>query len=519
MLHISRWGRYTTRATIFFVAIQFIISSGILFAQDPQVLAFTKIPGGPISSEGGIAGAAFIDYDADGDLDIFGVGSNPTPNRALYRNDGNDVFTDVTDNLIVTDPGAMLGVAWADYDNDGDVDLITGGVPATLYQNDESGNFTRITTGEIVTGNPRGWSPSWADIDNDGDVDFFMTHPAGFVSGGGFTPNVYFLNDGPPNYTFTQVTGTEINSAFAPFTIGSWSDYDLDGDQDLFIGAGPANGTVARDFFYENQLSETGSADFIRIEQPRFASDTRDGQTVNWIDVENDGDLDMYVTSWGAQLGGVRNDLYLNDNGIFIKVTEGGLVSDADISLANIWGDFDNDADVDVFIANRGLNKLYLNNGDGTFEQVTEGEIANDAATNWGATAGDYDNDGDLDIFVPALSSGQRHSLFRNDLDNGNSWIKLNLSGTTSNGSGIGAKIFLATTIGGDTVSQIREVSSQNSFLGHNSLEIHIGLGDATTAEQIRIEWPSGVVDSHLFVDINQIYTATEGGALESNSN
>ena len=303
-----------------------------------------------------------------------------------------------------------------------------------------------------------------------------------------------------------------INTQFAPFTIGSWSDYDLDGDQDLFIGAGPANGTLAPDFFYENQLSETGSAVFERIDSTQFAIDSRDGQTVNWIDIENDGDLDMYVTSWGAPLSGVRNDLYINENGTFTKVTEGGLVNDSDVSLANIWGDFDNDADVDVFIANRGPNKLYLNNGDGTFEQVTTGEIATDRATNWGATAGDYDNDGDLDIFVPALSSGQQHALYRNDLGNSNNWIKIKLTGTSSNGSGIGAKVFVTTSIAEQTVSQIREVSSQNSFLGHNSLEVHFGLLDAANVELIRIEWPSGQVDSHLFVNVNEFYEATEGG-------
>ena len=92
-----------------------------MYAQEEtNALTFSKITDGPISSEGGIAGAAFVDYDGDGDLDLFGVGSNPTPNRALYRNDGNDVFSKVTDNLIVTDGGSMLGVAWADYDNDGD---------------------------------------------------------------------------------------------------------------------------------------------------------------------------------------------------------------------------------------------------------------------------------------------------------------------------------------------------------------------------------------------------------------
>lgn len=499
------------------VILLLIYSTAVLSTQphDDSGPNFVRIQSGPISTEGGASGAAFVDYDADGDLDIYYIGSNFTPNRALWRNDGNDQFTKISGSPLASDGGNMIGVAFADYDNDGDTDAFVAGVPSSLYQNDGSGNFTRVTTGNIVSTDPRGWSPTFADVDRDGDLDLFITHPAGFVSGG-VASNFMYLNDGPPNYTFTLVTGTDPTTGFAPYTVGNFSDYDLDGDLDLFVGAGPANGSIAPDFFYHNQLIETGSADLTRISGHVWASDRRDGQLANWIDIENDGDLDLYITNWGGQGAGIRNDLYRNDGGAYVKVAEGTIVNDVDISLSNVWGDMDNDADLDVFIANQGTNRLYLNNGDGTFTR----DDASGAITgggHWAAILGDYDNNGSLDLFVPPVAPQAPNLLFRNDLQNDNNWVKLRLVGTSSDSTAIGAKVIVATTIKGKVVTQMREISTQNSFLGHNALEVHVGLADAGLIELIEIQWPLGNSEQFLFVAANQVYRAVEGtGELEA---
>jgi hypothetical protein len=482
-------------------------------AQDNAGPNFVRITTGQIASEGGASGASFVDYDADGDLDIYYIGSNFSPNRALWRNDGNDLFTKITTDIITTDTGNMIGVAFADYDNDGDVDAFVAGVPSSLYQNDGSGNFAKVTSGQIFSTGPRGWSPAWADVDRDGDLDLFITHPAGFVAGG-VTSNWMFLNDGPPNYTFTRVTGTDPTTGNAPYTVGNFADYDLDGDLDLFVGAGPANGFTAPDFFYHNQLVETGSADLTRITGNILATDRRDGQLANWIDIENDGDLDMYITNWGGQGVGIVNDLYRNDAGTYIKVSGESIVTDRDISLANVWGDFDNDADLDVFVSNQGTNRLYLNNGDGTFTRKISTATAI-GGNHWAATVGDYDNNGSLDLFVPPTSPQAPNLLFRNDLQNENSWIKLRLVGTSSDSTAIGAKVILTTTINGEIVTQMREISTQNSFLGHNAIEVHFGLADSNSIESIEIQWPLGNSEQHFFVEANKIYQATEGAELE----
>ncbi len=478
---------------------------------------FIRIRTGDVTRVGGASGASWVDFDNDGDLDLFTVGAptNPPPlppqRRVLYRNDGNDTFTSVAIDTFANEQGLPIGNSWGDYDNDGDLDVFIAGNPSVLYRNEGNANFTKITTGDIGMLDSRGWSPAWGDIDQDGNLDLFITHPAGFT-GNPATSNHLFLNDGPPDYMFTKTLNSAAVRGFAPYTNASWSDFDQDGDLDLSVGAGPANGTVAPDFFYRNMLRETGTIDLQRITEGTFATDARDGQTVNWIDYDNDGDLDVYITNWGGTLGGLPNDLYRNDGATFTKITEGEIVTDSDVSLANVWGDFDNDGDLDAFVANNGLNRYYQNNGDGTFTRVNN--ILRSVGINWGATAGDYDNDGDLDLFIPVLLANQPHGLFRNDTANGNHWLKIKCVGTASNRAAIGAKIRVRATINGKPVGQMREISSQNSFMGHNSLDVHFGLGDATIVESLIIEWPSGLTEGFTNVAVDQFLNVTEGNSL-----
>ena len=201
--------------------------------------------------------------------------------------------------------------------------------------------------------------------------------------------------------------------------MGTWSDYDNDGDMDYFIGAGPANGTTQPDFLYRNLLVETGIPNnFEPITDAPIATDLQDGQIWNWIDYDNDGDLDAYVTNYGGP-SGLANRLYRNDGGSFTSITSGAIVTDVDISLGSVWGDYDNDGDLDCYVTNDlQPGRYYSNNGDGTFTSLTNALTTGPAHR--GATAGDYDNDGDLDIYADGPSGapialpqrhGQRQSL------------------------------------------------------------------------------------------------------------
>ncbi len=337
---------------------------------------FTRITStsNPIIADGGpieYSGASWVDFDNDNDLDLF------VNNDKLYRNDGNGVFVKLTTTLgsgqpIIANQIIGNGNSWADYDNDGDIDCFISSATSFLYRNDGNGVFTKITSGAIGNGSAnRGWACAWADYNNDGYVDLAITHPANFV--GAATTNHLLRNDGPPNYTFTRITAGPIVTGLAPSTVGTWADFDNDGDMDYFIGAGPANGTTSTDYLYRNLLKESGSANFERITSGVMATDQQDGQLWNWIDYDNDGDLDAYLTNWGGTLGGLANRLYRNDNNVFTRVNTGEIVTDVGISLSSVWGDFDNDGDLDCYVANDGnqVDRYYSNNGNGTFTRVT----------------------------------------------------------------------------------------------------------------------------------------------------
>jgi hypothetical protein len=462
---------------------------------DPASVVLTDV-------SSGYSGASWVDVDNDGKLDLY------VNNNFLYKGNGAGGFTKVTAGVGSSIPLALgNGNSWADFDNDGDLDVYVASQNSALYRNNGSGVFAVVNVAPInqFSGN-RGWAAAWADLDNDGDLDLAVTHPAGFVPGAP-TTNHLFLNNGPPGYTFTRVLTGPIVTGINSYTVGTWSDYDNDGDSDYFIGAGPANGTTQPDFLYRNLLVETGIPNnFEFITDAPIATDLQDGQVWNWIDYDNDGDLDAYVTNYGAPAG-LANRLYRNDGGTFTSITTGPIVTDSDISLGSVWGDFDNDGDLDVYVTNDSQpGRYYANNGDGSFTSTTNA-LTNGPAHR-GATAGDYDNDGDLDIFADG-PSGSR-SLFRNDTAGGSHWLKLRLEGVVSNRSAVGAKVRATAQIGGQSVTQLREISTQNTFNGQNSLIVHFGIGDAATVDRLVIEWPSRIVQTLRNVNANQLLSVRE---------
>ncbi|MBK7872789.1 MAG: VCBS repeat-containing protein [Saprospiraceae bacterium] len=475
---------------------------------------FTKVNTAPFTNDiADSPGASFIDYDGDGDQDIFV--SNRNTGNYLYRNNGNGTFTSVSAGSLTF--STSIGSSWADYDNDGDLDVFTAGDNSYLFRNNGNGSFSDATTIALPLSPAQmpGWACAWGDYDLDGFADLVIADPAGFV---GSTPLTNFLFRNKGDGTFERITSTPITNGIAPYTVPSWSDYDLDGDPDLFIGSGPANGTQATDYLYKNMLKESGSATFQRLAQAPLSNTPLDGQVWNWNDIDNDGDLDAFVTNyWGGVNAGMEDVLFRNDNGQFVRVTTGELVQDLGLTLASVWGDYDNDGDLDVFVAadnnNGAANRFYQNNGDGTFNRLFAAPFSNDIAATWGAAAGDYDNDGDLDLFVPNIlrpNQSPPNHFYNNNLNNNNKWLKIKLIGVQSNRSALGAKIRVKTTLRDQAFRQLREVSAQNTFCGQNSLDVHFGLGVSTIIDSITIEWPSGILQSLTNIDPNQTLTIQE---------
>jgi enediyne biosynthesis protein E4 len=296
-------------------------------------------------------------------------------------------------------------------------------------------------------------------------------------------------------------------------TIPMWSDYDQDGDMDIFIGSGEIS-RLTPDNLFRNTLVENGTPGFDRITTAPIATDPVNGQNWNWIDYDNDGDFDAYQTNYSL----TTNNLYRNDGGTYVAMTEGDvgpIVSNADLGLGNVWGDFDNDGDLDCLVTNDGSGRIdHFRNDGGTFAQVTGTAITTQPGPHYGSPIADYDRDGDLDVYVHGTATTK--ALWENQLANGYSWINVKLVGAgapLSNVSAIGARVRAKATVFGTPTWQLREVTAENGFNSMNSLNVHFGFGDATVIDSLVIAWPAGGVDVMTSVPVEQFLTVNEAMA------
>ncbi len=290
-------------------------------------------------------------------------------------------------------------------------------------------------------------------------------------------------------------------------------DYDNDGRQDLLVFNEGNNGIKAN-YLYHN----IGSGSFTRdltnlIASNVFSQGTEGG---DWGDYDNDGNADLFI----ADVAGVRNRLYHNlGGGAFTNVNTGPMLIPAAGTQPHVasWFDYDNDGYLDLIVSYADHNSLYRNNHDGTFSEILSIAMAKDklSGNNFFNTIScvDYDNDGFLDLYVTVGNSGglrNSQSFLYHNSGNTNGWLKVRLVGTVSNRSAIGAKIRVLATIDGKSVWQMRELKSSGGWDLATPLVAHFGLGDATNAQTLRIEWPSGTVQEFRDVMSKQTLTITE---------
>ena len=494
------------------------------------------------------SGGGFLDYDGDGDLDIYllngarrqAAPGTATPTNVLYRNDGEGRFTDTTALAGVGDTGFGMGMAAADYDNDGDLDLVvTNFGDNVFYRNNGDGTFTDITElAGVATG---GWSASAAfgDADGDGWLDLFVTryvdfrfdnhkfcgnlaenipaycHPDVYNA----EPSVLYRNQG--DGTFTDVTAEAgMSTPGEGKSLGVvWGDYDNDGDQDIYV----ANDSM-RNFLFQND----GTGKFRDVTLLAGVGYSEDGQAQAGMgtdlgDFDGDGWLDIVVTNLDFEY----NALYQGDaSGIFSDVSYNSGLAEPSLNyvgFGTFFFDYDNDGWLDVFVATGHIidniaafgsastyeepNFLFRNNGDGAFDDVsrTTGDVFATEDVARGAAAGDVDGDGDEDILVTRC--GQTAVLLENVGGNDNGWLALRLVGTESNRDGIGARVSVHL---GDHVV-MKEVKAGSSYLSQSALEITFGLGDHEVAERVEIRWPSGTVETLGAVPARSRLTLVEG--------
>ena len=472
--------------------------------------SFTKVTTGAIATdESQFTGGVWADFENRGLLDLFVCDYGGL--NVLYRNNGGGTFTKISHGDPVQDTGYHVWPAAADYGNDDCVDLLVSagaGAPTAqrnmLYHNNGDGTFTPISGGGVSSVLGFFNACAVADYDNDGSVDLFIPNEGDPYDSGG--PSLLFHNNG--DATFTRVLSGSIVTDIVANTSVSWADYDNDGFMDAIIMNEFSDG---QNFLYHNNRDGT----FTRILTNSVATDPWPSGAWGgaWGDYDNGGLLDLFVTGMD---GG--NRLYHNNgNGLFTNVTSGPMLlpPPGGGSRACAWGDYDNDGYLDLIVCGyNATNQFFHNNGDGTFTQVigdapvTEGNpgiYCN--ACGWV----DYDNDGCLDLFVTRVSdSGALVSnlLYHNN-GSTNAWLEVKLVGQASNRSAIGAKVRVHATIRGKTFWQMREVSSGGGRW-INPLVAHFGLGDATNVDTLRIEWPSGIVQTLSNIAPRQILTIVE---------
>ncbi|MEO8511971.1 MAG: FG-GAP-like repeat-containing protein [Ignavibacteria bacterium] len=482
---------------LYIILFFFILSSGV--TAQPQFTRITEIGNPAVNDTMESAGACWIDFNNDGFLDLFVANGNVvSQNNSLYLNDHSGGFLKITTGAIVNDGGSSIGGTWGDFNNDGKPDLFVtnrNGFGNFLYMGNGDTTFTKITTGSIVTDMPNSNSSGWTDINRDGLVDLFMIN---------FTQNdLLYINNGLPNFTFTKIDTAAFLLDGGNFSIdGQWADYNNDRFPDFFVG----NAGTQNDFVYRNN----GNLTFTKI----TLTDARATLGASWGDFNNDGNLDLFTSGYLNQ----KSRLYVNSghpNHDLIPIDTGIVSNDPANSVGSAWGDFDNDGDLDLFVANDGTLSgfLYLNSGFPfyAFTKVTTGTIAANTANSFGCAVGDYDNDGQLDIYV-ANRLNQKNFLFHND-GSSNKWITIKCEGVTSNRSAIGTKVRIKAQINGQPVWQVQEVTPQSGYNSQNLL-LHFGLGNAGIIDSIIVEWINGLTHYFTNVSTNINITISESGNI-----
>jgi hypothetical protein len=510
------------------------------------------------------SGAAWGDYDNDEWLDLYVVNevgpvSAATPediarspaHAALYRNLGDGTFREVSAEAGVQFRGWGMGAAWADYDNDGRLDIFVSTYGENvLYRNNGDGTFTDRTAAAGMSGHRGFWAGAcWGDYDRDGFLDLYVAgyvhyrqlssegptrqydveQPAG-INPSSFEPlaNLLFRNNG--NGTFTEVAARAgVANPMGRSLSAVWADFDDDGWPDLYV----AN-DVSDNALYRNQHDGT----FTDVSLEARVADYRGAMGLAVGDWDGDEDLDIFITHWLAQ----ENALYSNRatelkaRGAYLRPLQ--FTDEADryglgqIALDFVgWGtsffDYDNDARPDLLVVNGSTlevkddprllvpmrSLLFWNRGtsDGFFDvSSVSGPYFAEQYVGRGAAFGDYDRDGDVDVFV--VNNGGPGILLRNDGGNRNRWLEVGLEGARSNRRGIGARLRL---VAGGTV-QVREVGAQSSYLSQNSVVEHFGLGALAAADTLEIRWPSGAHQIVLGPASNQILRISETGAQQA---
>lgn len=469
---------------------------------------FTRVTTGPfVTTIGDSRSVNWLDVNGDQFVDCqITNGPNLGQNNMLYINDQLGGFTALTGDPIVLDGDPSDGATWADTDNDGDLDCFVVnwyGINNMYFKNDGSGAFTRITGVPPAADGGYSETAAWGDYDTDGYVDLYVTNSAGLRK------NFLYHNDA--DTAFTKITTGELVTDNYHSRCVNWTDIDLDNDLDLFV---TNEGTED-----ENLYRNDGGGVFTKVTGGALLTDGGSTMSSSWGDIDNDGDFDVFLANDAG-----TNAIFRNDGGlVFTRLGADTTANTAGNSFSSAWADVDNDADLDLFVTNsfkpsaKCVNYLYLNDGTGSFTRLGATEpLTLDSGWTYGCAFADYDNDGfeDLAAATCRYAGVDQPDLLYHNNGNTNHWLTIRLTGTLSNRAAIGAKVKVLATVGGFPTWQIREISAQSSYCGQNDIRAHFGLGDATTVDSVMVIWPSKTIEVYTGIEADGFIHIEEGTGI-----
>jgi len=472
--------------------------------------------------------------DVDGDLyDDVLLTMSGEDSFGLFLNDQAGAFTDITDSAGLNGGfNAGFGV-WGDLDNDGDLDLVVGvyvpwldedpAIPdpdflsrSTVLLNNGDNTFTEVVDSGLEVNESTTAAAALADFNGDGYLDLFMGAWLKVYPYAGSTPDYLFMGNGDGTFTDVSDAAGIYSENNTPVYGVMWTDYDNDGDQDIFV----SNYGRVVNRMWQNQGDGTfvNVASDIDLHSPRHSPGNTFG--ADFGDVNNDGYLDCFL----AEISHPRyqpssEPSSLSQNGgppdyLFSNITDqAGITCDeGEIDISFI--DYDNDTLLDIFVSDLYSDhycRLFHQNDDGTFTDVSylAGIEIHDCTNNGWA---DFDKDGDLDLMTTRRSDGYHVHLMRNDVGQDNNWATIRLTGTnaTTNAAAIGARVALVS----GSLTQIREVQGGKGHASSQpSLSVEFGLADLAAVDQVRVLWPGGALETWTGVEINRFVHLVEGDA------
>ncbi len=495
------------------------------------------------------SGLAAADLDADGWIDVYLAQGAPTPGgeappvggNVLLRGHPSGRFTATPPSTGVESDAWSMGVAAADYDADGYTDIYVTNLDRNqLFRNNGDGSFSEVGAAVGVDDQQWGASAAWGDINNDGHLDLYVTNYVDFAwDNHKFCgnprrnlraychPDVYgaladrlYLNQGDGSFVDIAVQAGVADTVDGKGLGVVFGDHDDDGDIDIYV----ANDST-RNFLYTNN----GDGVFVEDGLLAGVAFSADGQAeagmgTDWGDFDGDQRLDVVVTNLDLE----TNSLYQNfGSGVFSDVTFAkglGEPSLRYVGFGTNWGDFDNDADLDLFVANGHIidniaefrdsityaqrNHLYMNDGAGAFTErsADAGSGFEIVKVSRGSVTADFDNDGDLDLIV--TNNDQTADYLRNDGGNeAGNWVQLRLVGRRANRSGAGARVVVSE---GTERPLLRELRIGSSYCSSGPSTMHIGLGAATSVT-LSVRWPGGETEVLDGIVAGRAYVIQEG--------